>query len=101
MAQLVLAKPTQILPIDATESTVLDENWVGEFQVTLYTAGTDPVKIEKLKPETEDTWIVTRFNGSEIELSTEGDTLDVFLTKGDSYRLVTATAGAEVWIMSH
>ena len=39
--------------------------------------------------------------GKEIKLTAAGDTLDVKLVKAYEYRLVTETAGAEVYIAAH
>ena len=105
MAQLVLAEPTIILAGTDIEGTELNENWVGKFQVALTTAGTDPVKLERLIPDTE-TWQVCRLannssNSPEIQLINAGDTLDITLTKGFTYRFATATAGAVVHIDNH
>lgn len=99
MAQLILEEPTEILAVGDTEGTELDENWEGIFEMTLYVASTDAVKLEKKRPDTDD-WVVARRNGEEIEMDTAGDTLDINISSGDIYRLAVDTAGAVVYIMS-
>ena len=46
MKQLILGEATEILAATATESTVLDDDWFGTFQVILTTAGTADVKLQ-------------------------------------------------------
>lgn len=100
MKQHRLAEETIILSTTATESAELNENWFGTFQVALNVAGSNPVKLE-YKRKGSNTWIVARYNSSEITLSTAGDTLDIVLTEHRIYRFKTATQGAEVVIDNH
>lgn len=99
-SQTVLSDPVEILSTTDTEGAIPD-TWVGHFQMTLYTAGSDAVQLEKLETGTTGTWVVARYKGDAIEMDTAGDTFDIHLTRGDTYRLVTTTAGAKVGIMSH
>ena len=102
MKQLILSEATEILAATATESTVLDDDWFGTFQVILTTAGTDAVKLQVMRPGSNPAvWTTARYNGNEITLTTAGDTLDIVLTEHYHYRFTTTTAGAVVHIDSH
>lgn len=96
-----LTNPKVILDVTDTEGTVLDNEWYGTFQLTLYIAGSAAVQIEKLEPGTESTWIAIRFDDEVIELTTAGDTLSLEISEADSYRLTTSTAGAKVGVANH
>ena len=91
-----------ILKTDQTathKDDILGEHWYGEYQLVCSAYASDPVKMQ-VRPPGKD-WMNARFNGQEIQLTAQGDVVDVRLTKAYDYKLVTANAGAEVFIDSH
>ncbi len=95
MAKVIL-KSDQTATDDAD---ILDKDWYGEYQLTCSAAGTAPAKLQIRPPD--GTFNNVRYNGEEVELSDVGDTFDLKATRKFEYRLVTATAGVEIWIDKH
>ncbi len=93
-----------ILTTDQIESRVLGKDWYGLYQLGCMVYTSHPVKLEFRNPDHStrgDTWIVARFNGTEIVFQAAGDVFDFRFTKGFEYRFVTQTAGAEIDIDKH
>ena len=91
-----------ILKTDQTETPdadILGTDWYGEYQLLCTTYAADAVYLQVRVPD--GTWQNARYDGTEIKLTAAGDTLDVKLVKAYEYRLITATAGAEVYIAAH
>ncbi len=91
-----------ILKSDKTEtedSDILGTDSYGEYQLTCSVAGAAPAKLQIRPPD--GTFNTVRYNGEEVELSEVGDTFDLKATREFEYRLITATAGVEIWIDKH
>ena len=95
MAKVILKKDQTQTP----DPDILGKDWYGKYQLTCSVYASDPVNLQIRTPG--GTWNNAQFDGKEIRLTAEGDTVDVTLTKGYDYRAVTATEGAEVWIDAH
>lgn len=94
-----------ILDETDTVSTVMGEEYRGEFQMICEKYGSSAVKLEVRNSAQEDLtdfpWVTARFNEEDIEFTSAGDALDVVFTRGFEYRLRTDTAGAVVSIDRH
>ena len=91
-----------ILKTDQTathKDDILGEHWYGKYQLLCSVYASDPVKLQVRPPG--GSWMNAKFGGKDIELTAAGDTIDVTLTKGYDYQLVTENPGAEGWIDSH
>lgn len=92
-----------ILATDQTETPdnqILGKDWAGEYQLLCTTYASDEVVLQ-VRPKGTKPWITAKFNGQDIKLTAVGDVLDVRLVRDYEYRLMTATAGAEVVIAKH
>ena len=95
--------PHTILATDQTETPdthILGKDWAGEYQLLCTTYAAAAVVLQ-VRPRGVETWNTATFNGREIKLTAVGDVLDVRLVRDYEYRLITATAGAEVVIAKH
>ena len=90
-----------ILSATDTETDVFDKDYFGTYQLICLVASTVAVKLEVRDPDYNDTWVTARFNSTEIEFDTAGDTFDMEFTKGFEYRLTVATAGAVISMDRH
>ena len=95
--------PHTLLATDQTETPddqILGKDWAGEYQLlcTIYAA--DEVVLQ-VRPRDTTTWNTAKRNGQAIKLAAAGDVIDVRLLRDYEYRLMTATAGAEVVIAKH
>ena len=79
---------------------ILGKAWAGEYQLLCTDYGTAPVTLE-VRPRGSTTWRTASFNGTDIQLTKAGATLDIRLVRDYDYRLVTSTAGAVVVIAKH
>jgi len=92
-----------ILPSTETRTSdtqILGKDWAGEYQLLCTTYASDEVVLQ-VRPRGTTTWNIAKFNGREIKLTAAGEVLDVRLVRDYEYRLMTATAGAEVVIAKH
>ena len=95
--------PHTLLATDKTETPdnqILGKDWAGEYQLLCTTYDSAEVVLQ-VRPKGTTTWNTAKFNGQEIKLTAVGDVLDVRLVRDYEYRLMTATAGAEVVIAKH
>ena len=95
--------PHTILATDQTETPdahILGKDWAGEYQLLCTTYASAEVVLQ-VRPRGTQTWNTARFNRTEMKLTAAGDVLDIRLMRDYEYRLMTATAGAEVVIAKH
>ena len=93
-----------ILESDQTQTPqnkILDKQWAGEFQLLCTAYTSHPVNMQVRDPDVGDSWINAKFNGKQIQLSGEGEVLDIKIARNFDYRLITGTAGAAVSIAKH
>ena len=95
--------PHTILATDQTETPdahILGKDWAGEYQLLCTTYASAEVVLQ-VRPRGTQTWNTAKLNGTEMKLTAAGDVLDIRLMRDYEYRLMTATAGAEVVIAKH
>ena len=95
MATVILESTQTETPDDK----VLGKDWAGDFQLYCKTYGGSDIRLQIREPG--GTWQDAKFNGDEIELTDNGDVLDVKLARNYDYRLSTKSTGAEVLIAKH
>ena len=96
--------PHILLATDQTETPddqILGKDWAGEYQLLCTTYASDEVVLQVRPRGNPETWNTAKFNGREIKLTGAGEVLDARLVRDYEYRLMTATAGAEVVIAKH
>ena len=90
--------PKRILATDQVETPdddILGKAWHGDFQIVCTVYASDPVIFQF---RVEKQWINANFNNTDIQLKKKGAVLDVTLAYDVDYRVITANAGAEVFI---
>ena len=99
MAQTIISTPQLLLSATDQHSETFPDDWEGDFQFLMTVAGRENVRLEVLRPGTT-TWMDVRFEGRAQNFARAGDTFNLRLARGFSYRLETAAAGAEVYVCS-
>ena len=88
-----------ILKPDATESTILDEDHAGSYQIScdIFVAA---VRMQ-FSDDGGETWVDAYFNDNIIQLDRAGAILDMDLTRGRYYKFVTDAEGSRVSLFIH
>lgn len=88
-----------ILKPDATESTILDQDYAGSYQISC------DVFVQAVKMQFSDdngaTYVDAYFNGNLIQLDRAGAILDMDFTRGRYYKFVTGAIGTRVSMFRH
>ena len=90
--------PKKILAADQDQTPdpdILGKAWHGDFQLYCTVYASDPAMLQF---RIEKEWITVNFNNTDIQLKKKGAVLDVTLAYDIDYRVITANAGAEVFI---
>ena len=90
--------PKKILATDQDQTPdpdILGKAWYGDFQLYCTAYASDPATLQM---RIEKEWITVNFNNTDIQLKKKGAVLDVTLAYDIDYRVITANAGAEVFI---
>ena len=90
--------PKKILAADQDQTPdpdILGKAWHGDFQLYCTVYASDPATLQM---RIEKEWITVNFNNTDIQLKKKGAVLDVTLAYDIDYRVITANAGAEVFI---
>lgn len=90
---------TMIILESNQTNKVLDKQWAGEFQLLCTAYTSHPVKLQVRVHSGE--WMDAKFNAKDIQLTAQGEVLDIKLARDFEYQLVTETSGAEVHIAKH
>ena len=90
---------------NTTANPIFGKDWAGEYQLLCTAYASDEVFLQ-VRPrvsegETQLTWQNAKFNGNAIKFTGVGEVFDLRFVRDYEYRLMTATAGAEVVIAKH
>ena len=99
MRQTILSDPQLVLKTTEANGEPLPAEWEGNFQFIMTTVGTGNVNLQVEHP-VSGTWVTLRVGARNFRFTQAGDTLTVQLARGFTYRLQTATAGAEIYASS-